>query len=161
MNNLNQTKTQRNELYWIFWHFCPILTSTSSIDGTLDSNLKQKACLSWEVCLSHLVAQLVKNLPAMWKTRVRSLGQEDALEKAMTTHSSILAWRIPWTEEPGRIQSCGLKRVWHGWATLSPRRKLASAYSVLSDCAPCGKTKKWDTGPASEVLSMNEEIFPV
>ena len=51
-----------------------------------------------------LVAQLVKNLPAMQETWVRFLGQEDPLEKEMTTHSSILAWRIPWTEEPGRLQ---------------------------------------------------------
>ena len=60
-----------------------------------------------------LVAQMVKNLPAMWETQVRSLGQEDPLEKGMTTHSSILAWRIPWTEEPGGLQSMGSKRVWH------------------------------------------------
>ena len=54
-----------------------------------------------------LVAQLVKNLPAVKETWVRSLGQEDALEKEMATHSSILAWRIPWTEEPGGLQSMG------------------------------------------------------
>ena len=56
---------------------------------------------------------MVKNLPAMWKTQVRSLGQEDALEKEMTTHSSIFAWRIAWTEEPGGLQSMGSKRVRH------------------------------------------------
>ena len=50
-----------------------------------------------------MVAQTVKNLPAVWETWVRSLGQEDPLEKGMTTHSSILAWRIPWTEEPGGL----------------------------------------------------------
>ena len=49
----------------------------------------------------------VKNLPAMWETQVQSLGWEDPLEKGMATHSSILAWRIPWTEEPGRLQSMG------------------------------------------------------
>ena len=54
-----------------------------------------------------LIAQLVKNLPAMQETRVQSLGQEDPLEKEMATHSSILAWRIPWAEEPGRLQSTG------------------------------------------------------
>ena len=52
-----------------------------------------------------LVAQTVKNLPAMQETPVRSLGQEDALEKGVATHSSILAWRIPWTEEPGGLPS--------------------------------------------------------
>ena len=55
-----------------------------------------------------LVAQMVKNLPAMLETWVRSLGWEDSLEKGMTTHSSILAWRIPWTEEFGGLQSTGL-----------------------------------------------------
>ena len=57
------------------------------------------------------MAQMVKNLPAMQETRVRSLGGEDPLEKEMATHSSILAWRIPWTEEPGGLQSLGLQRV--------------------------------------------------
>ena len=55
----------------------------------------------------------VKNLPAMQETRVLSLGQEDPLEKGMATHSSILSWRIPWTEEPGRLQSMEPQRVRH------------------------------------------------
>ena len=57
-----------------------------------------------------LVAHMVKNLPVMQETWVQSLGQEDALEQGMATHSSILAWRIPWTEEPGRLQSWGQQR---------------------------------------------------
>ena len=57
--------------------------------------------------MASLVAQMVKNLPAMQGTWVRSLGQEDPLEKEMATHSSILAWRILWTEEPGGLQSWG------------------------------------------------------
>ena len=64
-----------------------------------------------------LVAQMVKNLPAMWETRVLSLGREDSLEKKMATHSSILAWRIPWTEQPGRLQSMVLRRVKHNLLT--------------------------------------------
>ena len=63
------------------------------------------------------MAQRVKCLPAMRETRVRSLGQEDPLEKEMATHSSILAWRLPWTEEPGRLQFMGSQRVGHDWAT--------------------------------------------
>ena len=62
-----------------------------------------------------LVAQKVKLL--MWETWVQSLGQEGLLEKEMATHSSILAWRIPWTEEPGRLQFMGSQRVGHDWAT--------------------------------------------
>ena len=57
------------------------------------------------------------NLPAMQETQVRSLGQEDPLEKEMSTHSNILAWRIAWTEEPGGVQSTGLQRVGHDWVT--------------------------------------------
>ena len=60
-----------------------------------------------------LVAQLVKSLPTMLETWVRSLGWEDPLEEGKATHSSILAWRIPWTEEPGGLQSMGSQRVGH------------------------------------------------
>ena len=60
-----------------------------------------------------LVAQMVKHLPTMQETQVQSLGWEDLLEKEMATHSSTLAWKIPWTEEPGRPQSTGLQRVGH------------------------------------------------
>ena len=60
-----------------------------------------------------LVFQLVKNLPALQETRVQSPGWEDPLEKEMATHSNILAWRIPWTEEPGGLQSVGSQRVGH------------------------------------------------
>ena len=56
---------------------------------------------------------MVKNLPATWETRVQSLGWEDPLEKGLATHSSILAWRVPWTEEPGRLQTTGSQRVGH------------------------------------------------
>ena len=63
------------------------------------------------------MAQRLKRLPTMWETRVPSLGQEDPLEKEMVTHSSILAWRIPWTEKPGRLQSMESQRVRHGLAT--------------------------------------------
>ena len=60
-----------------------------------------------------LVAQLVKNSPAMQETPIQFLGPEDPLEKEMATHSSILAWKIPWTEEPGGLQSMGSQRVGH------------------------------------------------
>ena len=60
-----------------------------------------------------LVAHTVKNLPAMWETQIQSLDQEDSMAKGMATHSSILAWRIPQTEEPSRLQSMGSQRVGH------------------------------------------------
>ena len=59
------------------------------------------------------MAQTIMRLPTMWETWIQSPGQEDLLEKEMATHSSILAWKIPWTEESGRLQSTGLQRVGH------------------------------------------------
>ena len=73
--------------------------------------------LEKEMATHSLVAQTVKCLPTVWETGVQSLGQEDILEKEMVTHSSILAWKIPWTEESGKLQSMGLRRVGHDWAT--------------------------------------------
>ena len=69
--------------------------------------------LGYNSSWASLVVQMLNNLPAMQTMRVQSLGQEYPLEKAMATHSSILAWRIPWTEEPGELQSMGLQRVGH------------------------------------------------
>jgi len=69
--------------------------------------------ISHEIFEIFLVAQMVKNLPAMQVTWVQSLSQENPLEKGVATHSSILAWKIPWTEEPGSLQSIGLQRVRH------------------------------------------------
>ena len=63
--------------------------------------------------LASLIAQWIKNLPAMQETQVRFLGWEGTLEKEMATQSSILAWKIPWTEEPGQLQSMGSQRVGH------------------------------------------------
>ena len=66
-----------------------------------------------------LVAQLVKNLPEMQETPVQFMGQEVPLEEGTATHSSMLAWRIPWTEEPGGLHSLGSQRVRHDWSDLS------------------------------------------
>ena len=84
----------------------------------------------WEMVRASLVAQRLKRLPPMWETWVRSLGWEDPLEKEMVSHSSILAWRIPWTEKPGRLPSTGLQRVRHDWA-----RKTGK----LAGCSPWGR----------------------
>ena len=73
--------------------------------------------LIYTLGLTSLMAQTIKCLPTVRETRVWSLGREDPLEKALATHCSTLAWKIPWTEEPGRLQSMGLQRVGHNWAT--------------------------------------------
>ena len=72
-----------------------------------------------DIYWASLVAQMVKNPPAMHETWVQSLGWEDPLEKEMATHSSILAWRIPWAEKPGGLQSMGSQRVGHNWVTFT------------------------------------------
>ena len=90
----------------------------------------QTHCFLWKLhyCLGYLaglpdqlwpspVAQMVKHLPAMWETQVWSLGQEDTLEKEMAIHSSTLAWKIPWMEEPGRLQPMRSQRIGHDWVT--------------------------------------------
>ena len=83
-----------------------------------------------EFILASLLAQMVKHLPAMQETWIQSLDREDPLEKDMATYSSTLAWRIPWLEEPGRLQSMGLQRVGHDWAT-SLRNKMGSNSSFF------------------------------
>ena len=69
--------------------------------------------IKFAILVQFSLAQWVTRLPTMWETRVRSLGREDPLEKEMATHSSTLAWKIPWTEKPGRLQSMGSQRVRH------------------------------------------------
>ena len=82
-----------------------------------------------------LVAQIVKNLPAMWETQVRSLGQEDPLEKGMAIHSSILAWKIPWTEDPGSYSPIGLQRIIYDW--VNEHFRTCKAVSTQSKHFKC------------------------
>ena len=146
-----------------------------SSPGSSAHGILQASVLEWVAKTfsraSFLVAQVVKNLPAMQETRVRSLGQEDHLEKGMTTHSSMIAWRIPWTEECGRLQSMGLKESnrtkrltlyrpthktssahLHKWPTLRPPNQLPrlpceAAAVVHSDANEIKtKTKKCTEG---------------
>ena len=87
--------------------------------------------------LNHIInleAQAVKNLPAMQKTWVRSPDQEDPLENGVATHSSVLAWEIPWTEKPGGLQAVGSPRIGHGWATNIIRVAKESWGLLSSNC---------------------------
>ena len=116
-----------------------------------------------------LVAQTVKHLPAMWETQVQSLGQEDPMEKEMATHSSTLAWKIPWIEEPCRLQSLGLQRVRHDCVTSLTRVTRYTIYccvsSVLSHsvatlcnplgCSPPGSSVHWNfPGKSTGVIAI-------
>ena len=86
----------------------------------------------------NLVAQRVKHLLAMWKTWIWSLGREGPLEKEMATHSSALAWKIPWMEKPGRLQAMGLQRVGHDWAT-----SLSFPFLIINQKIDNLKCNKW------------------
>ena len=102
-----------------------------------------------------LVAQRIKHLPAMQETRVRSLGWEYPLEKEMATHSSILAWRIPWTEEPGRLQSTGSQRVRHDWATsLFHFKPLSSCVLSIWPAALFQPLDSWVQSICEAVISL-------
>ena len=96
-----------------------------------------------------LVAQTVKCLSTMWETQVRALGWEDPLEKETAIHSSTIAWKIPWTEEPGRLQSMGPQRVRHDWATslsLSTFLKWQNYRNEepVSGCQGMRRELRWD-----------------
>ena len=103
----------------ILWEpVCLISVSLLTNLGHSITSLVQESITSLvQKAWAALVAQRLKRLPAMWETQVWSLGPEDPLEKEMATHSSILAWEIPSTEEPGGLQSMGSQRVGHNWAT--------------------------------------------
>ena len=97
----------------------PKKRTCSSASFENPSSINSETCVWFPgsiLLMRFLVAQMVNNLPAMQETQVQSLGQEDSLEEGMAMHSSILAWRISWTEKPGRVQSMGSQRVGHDWA---------------------------------------------
>ena len=84
-----------------------------------------------------ILVQTVKNQSVVWEALVQSLGREDPLEKEMATHSSLLAWRMPWTEEPGGLQSMGPQRVGHDWATNTFTFVLRGVGSYLTEVLIC------------------------
>ena len=109
-------------------------------------------CTLWYTRTS-LVAQMVKRLSTMRETQVQAMGWEDPLEKEMAIHSSTIAWKIPWTEEPGRLQSMGLQRVGHNWATSLSLYDICHKTTVakrwFAFCFPTAK-RNWSEG--NEIL---------
>ena len=109
-----------------------------------------------------LVAEMVKHLPTMRETWVQSLGWEDLLEKEMATHSSILAWKIPWMEDPGRLQSMGSQRVKHHWATslISPSNEYSGLISFRMDWLDLLAVQGTGTWGQMVALSLFQRILP-
>ena len=96
------------------------------------------------------MAQMVKGLPAMWVIWVQSLAWEDLLEKGMATHSSTLAWKIPWTEEPCKLQSMGSQRVGHDWATK---------HSTVQYTPVKWSEVKWSEGSMQGLLNCRKILY--
>ena len=122
-----------------------MLAPRASVQGTWWDADRTPSPASSTLLGASLVAQTVNRLPTMRETWVRALGWEDPLEKEMATHSSILAWKIPWTEVPGRLQFMGLQRVAHDWATslsLSTLLCLENSFSCMTllTCQVPGET---------------------
>ena len=115
--------------------------------------------------VASLVAQSVKHLLAMRETWVRSLGREDPLEKDMVTHSSTLAWKIPWTEEPGRLQSMGSQRVGHAWATSFSLFTFHTLYALLNSHNPSKEVlliqfrDNWSRGRGHIYIPMGDSCW--
>ena len=127
---------------WIFFKIWLVLFTSYLGKFPLVWNHKYKTPILWFESLkvslfipfytpASLVAQRLKNLPAMQETQVQSLDWEDPLEKGMAPHSSILAWRFPWTEEPGELQFMGLQWVSHDWETNIHLIHLEFAWRVV------------------------------
>ena len=122
-----------------FWHQGQASWKTISHEWGVGQGFRMIQAQYIYCALTSLVAQVVKHLPTMQETRVGSLGWEDPLEKEMATHSNTLAWRIPWMEESGRLQSMG-RRVGHNWATS------LSLYFYYYYNSPTSDRRTLDTG---------------
>ena len=115
-------------------------------------------CLSIFLAVPHgfLVAHTVKNMPTIQETWVQSLLQEDPLEKGMATHSSILAWKLPWTEEPGGLQSTGLQKVGHEWFWLIPVAcGILVPWPGMEPVPPVMKVRSLNHWTTREVLDLS------
>ena len=134
------------------WTLCCCCSGAKSCPLCTPWTASRQAPLSFTISCAPLVAQMVKNPSAMQETQVWSLGQEDPLEKGMAIHSSILAWRVPWTEEPGGLQSMGSQRVGHDWANNTDK--------VCSDSCPVESVMPSQHLILSHSLLFLPSIFP-
>ena len=114
------------------------------------------------LCAYSLVAQRLKRLPPLRETQIRSLGREDPLEMEMAAHSSILAWKIPWTEKPGRLQSTGSQWVGHDWVTslsfLSHEHLLFTSHAGMQGKDTCPQQMSWKRSQSRLSKSQTREF---
>ena len=142
-------------------HHTFVLVVASKISQCFTYFYLTASLVSW----ASLVVQMVKNLPTMWETHVQSLGKKDPLEKGMATHSSILACRIPWTEEPGGLQPMRWQRVRHDWSDLAVYKLGFPSGSVaknLTSIQELQKTRVWSLGqedPLEEGIATHSSIL--
>ena len=125
-----------------FWSLTPTVPTNKMINW------------KWWMVLASWVAQTVKCLPAMWEIQVWTLGWEDPLEKETATHSSTRAWKIQWTEEPGRLQSMGLQRVGHDWGT-----KHSTAYIWTCKMQTFKDAKVHSHDQSHEIDHINSHVW--
>ena len=126
------------ESYGSLSHKLPLTSHSRDVGRTRLNSESHDNSLGLTIC----GYRQVKNLPAVWESWVQSLGQKDPLKKGTATHSSILAWRIPWTEEPGGLQSIKSQRVGHDWVTQQQQ---------TGPCSNATSTKGWSWGTVSLV----------
>ena len=125
------------------------------IAGRNISNLRYTDDITLMAEKASLVAQMVKCLPTMWEIQVQSLGWEDPLEKEMATHSSTLAWKIPWVEEHGRLQSMGSQSVRHDWATS------LSFFLLMAESKEELKSLLMEVKEEREITDLNLSIWKI
>ena len=146
-------------LTWVSYANSPSLSFLSNNSHLTRFEDQIKNCIYHSPWAS-LVAQRLKRLPPVQQTRVWSLGGEDPLEKEMVTHSSILAWRIPWTEEPSRLQSMGSQRVGHDWATsLHFWNILKTPYRIAIKIIIIHSKKRFGEKLSEQKLMVVREYF--
>ena len=131
---------------WHLCHGCCYYESVCCLDG-IGRGWHDSLCLRMSPAFvwTSLVAEIVKNLLAVQDIQVQSLGWEDPLEDGMATHSGILPWKIPWTKEPGRLQSMGSQRVRHDWSDwVRPRKKKEKRNGIFSLFSTLSSLVRWE-----------------
>ena len=147
-------------IFWLWWVFVAVhgLFCSCNEQSLLSSSPAIGLHPDKLIVGASLVAQMLKTLPAMQETQFQFLGQDNLLEKGKAPHSSILAWKIPWTEEPGELQSMGLQRVRHDWATNTHKPIVGWKYLMLKCIEHIYPYRTSQLGPAHLKHAQNSSM---